>query len=60
MVGSSAHPLVLMRTTLTADDWDVEVSFAMEVEEVALTVTILRQIDYDKDWIIDYQDAQTT
>ena len=28
-------------------------SFIVEEEEIALIVTVLGQIDYDKDWIVD-------
>ena len=37
---------------MSNDDWDAEVSFAVEVEEVALMATIPGQIDYNKDWIV--------
>jgi transposase InsO family protein len=33
--------------------WDAEVLFAMEEEELALTVTTPEQIDYKNDWIVD-------
>ncbi|KAH0722644.1 hypothetical protein KY290_005298 [Solanum tuberosum] len=35
------------------DDWDVEAFFAVEQEELALTVTTSKQIDYENDWIVD-------
>ena len=33
------------------DDWDAEAFFAVEQEELALTVTTSTQIDYESDWI---------
>uniref|UniRef100_A0A2N9HY47 Integrase catalytic domain-containing protein n=1 Tax=Fagus sylvatica TaxID=28930 RepID=A0A2N9HY47_FAGSY len=33
--------------------WDAEALFAMEEEELALTVTTPEQIDYKNDWIVD-------
>uniref|UniRef100_A0A2N9FG96 CCHC-type domain-containing protein n=1 Tax=Fagus sylvatica TaxID=28930 RepID=A0A2N9FG96_FAGSY len=35
------------------DGWDAEALFAMEEEELALTVTTPEQIDYKNDWIVD-------
>ncbi|KAH0666163.1 hypothetical protein KY285_027369 [Solanum tuberosum] len=35
------------------DDWDAEAFFAVEQEELALTVTTSKQIDYENDWIVD-------
>ncbi|KAE8657119.1 hypothetical protein F3Y22_tig00116996pilonHSYRG00002 [Hibiscus syriacus] len=35
------------------DGWDTEALFAMEEEELALTVTTPERIDYKNDWIID-------
>lgn len=34
------------------DGWDIEVSLAVEEEELALSITIVDQIDYKNDWII--------
>ncbi|KAE8730369.1 tir-nbs resistance protein [Hibiscus syriacus] len=36
------------------DGWDVEVLFATEEEELALTVTTPERIDYKNDWIVDF------
>ena len=39
---------------MSDDDWAAEASFAIEEEEeVALIATLRRQIDYEKDWIVD-------
>jgi hypothetical protein len=35
------------------DGWDAEALFAMEEEELALTITTPEQIDYKNDWIVD-------
>ena len=35
------------------DGWDAEALFAMEEEELALTVTTPERIDYKNDWIVD-------
>ncbi|KAH0648227.1 hypothetical protein KY285_033475 [Solanum tuberosum] len=35
------------------DDWDAEAFFAIEQEELALTITTSKQIDYENDWIVD-------
>ena len=40
-------------TSKIEEEWDVEAFFATEEEELALTVTISDQIDYEKDWIVD-------
>ncbi|KAH0661325.1 hypothetical protein KY284_026256 [Solanum tuberosum] len=40
-------------TENSEDDWDVETFFAIEQEELSLTVTISKQIDYENDWIVD-------
>ncbi|KAL4291528.1 hypothetical protein GQ457_14G003790 [Hibiscus cannabinus] len=40
-------------TSNSEEEWDAEVFFAVEEEELALTTTMLNKIDYENDWIID-------
>ncbi|XVE73282.1 hypothetical protein DITRI_Ditri11bG0105000 [Diplodiscus trichospermus] len=35
------------------DEWDIEASFAMEEEELALIATVPGPIDYNNDWRVD-------
>lgn len=35
------------------DEWDAEACFALEEEELALSVTTFERIDYENDWIVD-------
>jgi len=35
------------------DEWDVEALFVVEEEELAFKATTSKQVDYEKDWIVD-------
>ncbi|KAJ4978478.1 hypothetical protein NE237_009258 [Protea cynaroides] len=40
-------------TSKSEEEWDAEALFAAEDEELALTAITYKEIDYEKDWIVD-------
>jgi len=40
-------------TSKSEDEWDVEALYAAEEEELAFKATTSKQVDYEKDWIVD-------
>lgn len=44
--------LLLALKRKVKNDWDAEASFTIEEEELSLIVTIVEEIEYKNDWIV--------